>query len=135
MTPLPCGECKGRCCTYPVFTAQEFQTVRILRGVPNTATVIEIQHDQSYDPAVTKGSKGILIYGDKGICPYLQEGKCSIYAFRPKVCRDYGNVPDLPCEYLYPEQAKAKHEARLKSTDFKPTSPDEIVVKGAGKIL
>jgi hypothetical protein len=28
-------------------------------------------------------------YGDQGQCPMLIDGECSIYEYRPKICRDY----------------------------------------------
>lgn len=111
---LPCGECKGQCCTYPVFSSAEMQIVRITHGVPREANVTPIQHEQSYDPKVKKGDVAFMVALPNGFCPYLKEGKCSIYNVRPKVCKDYGTVPDLPCQYLYPKLAEEKQNERIK---------------------
>lgn len=36
-----------------------------------------------------------------GLCVFLQENKkCAIYDQRPQVCKNYGQVFDLPCPYL-----------------------------------
>lgn len=33
------------------------------------------------------------------MCPFLQDGICIVYAKRPRVCRQYGRVKDIPCIY------------------------------------
>lgn len=34
-------------------------------------------------------------------CPFLRSDmKCNIYESRPNVCRKFGEIPELPCEYL-----------------------------------
>jgi Fe-S-cluster containining protein len=38
-------------------------------------------------------------------CAYLRDGRCSVYDLRPKVCQLYGEVPQMPCMYLFPEKA------------------------------
>jgi len=111
---LPCAECKGKCCTYPTFTPQEFLVVRLAVGIPFNATVTPFQHVENYDKNVDRGASGYMIALADGTCPYLKEGKCSIYSMRPKVCKDYGVVPDLPCQYLYPKEAEAKQKERMK---------------------
>lgn len=59
---------------------------------------------------------GYVVAKPDGVCPYLVDGKCSIYAIRPKVCKDYGIVPQLPCQYLYPERAAAVQDERMRKT-------------------
>jgi Fe-S-cluster containining protein len=76
-----------------------------------------MQNENMYDKKhYPRNSIGYVIAKPEGVCPYLVEGKCSIYAIRPKVCRDYGNVPALPCEYLYPKEAEAKQLERIKES-------------------
>lgn len=36
----------------------------------------------------------------------LENGKCSVWKVRPKVCRMYGEVEKLPCVYLHPDKVK-----------------------------
>ena len=112
---LPCKECKGRCCSYPVFSEAELSLVKLARGVPPGATVMASETAQSYNSA-NNGRKGYVLFLKGGTCPYLENGGCSIYSIRPQVCKDYGLVPDLPCEYLYPKEAEAKQMARLKAS-------------------
>lgn len=38
---------------------------------------------------------------DKNKCPFLRvDRRCNIYENRPNVCRKFGEIPELPCEYL-----------------------------------
>lgn len=40
----------------------------------------------------------------KNKCPFLNDDcTCNIYENRPKLCRDYGRIPKLPCKYIKPE--------------------------------
>lgn len=32
-------------------------------------------------------------------CPFLEQGKCSIYAVRPAICRLWGNTERMPCPH------------------------------------
>lgn len=51
-----------------------------------------------------------VAYFRQGVpCPFLQDGSCSIYAWRPSICREYAvtspaencfRLPDLPIEHL-----------------------------------
>jgi hypothetical protein len=36
---------------------------------------------------------------ESGPCPFLKEGRCSIYPVRPTVCRLWGSVEDMSCPY------------------------------------
>ena len=37
---------------------------------------------------------------DKNKCPFLRDDyKCNIYDNRPDVCRKFGEIPELQCEY------------------------------------
>lgn len=113
---LPCVKCKGRCCNFPVFSEKEFKVLRVLRpNLPAGASVVPISHAASYDSeANPAGASAFVIHLADGKCPYLSERGCTIYAFRPRVCRDYGVVPELPCEFLYPKEAEAKQLERMK---------------------
>lgn len=122
MTQLPCDKCKGKCCTYPVFDQAELDMVRMIYGIPADAIVRQIQHTQSYDPR-DNGKLAYWVARKDGVCPYLKNGACSIYSFRPKVCKDYGIVPELPCEYLYPELAKKKMDERKAALELKRKNP------------
>ena len=90
--PLPCKECGGKCCTFPPFTNKEYKRVRDKHGLSKGTLSRNL------------GPGRVLFLAD-GTCPYLKDGACSIYEDRPGICKKYGVVPEMPCEYLYPEQA------------------------------
>ena len=91
---LPCAECKGKCCTYPALKKKEYKVLRDKYGIPKGTKIINI------------GDAKIL-HLENGNCPYLKDdGSCGVYLDRPRVCRLYGNVPEMPCMYLYPDKAK-----------------------------
>ena len=33
-------------------------------------------------------------------CAFLKNNKCAIYDNRPKICRDYGLIEELPCPFI-----------------------------------
>ena len=108
---LPCAKCKGLCCVNPVFQPDEKLRVDLAFGPPKHGRYISIEHVVSYNGATGGAFMLINEIGDK--CPFLSPAGCSIGSLRPKVCRDYGEVAGLPCEFLYPEKSKAAHDARV----------------------
>lgn len=91
---LPCDKCKGRCCTFPAMTKREFKNIRKKHGVPKGTQKMEFNF-------------GVMLHKkDSDECPWLLDGKCSVYDDRPLNCKLYGNVKSMPCQYLYPEQAE-----------------------------
>lgn len=118
MSKLPCDECKGKCCTYPVFTGAEWKAVTLSFVVPPMTQINQIKHMSSYVKE-QNGSLAVMAFLPNGNCPFLKNGKCSVYYLRPKVCRDYGVVENLPCAYVYPEKAAQKHNERLKKMEVR----------------
>jgi Fe-S-cluster containining protein len=96
-----------------VFSEAEWTAVSETFGVPEPTIINRVQHTSAYMKELN-GQIAVMAYLPNGNCPYLKEGKCSIYYLRPKVCRDYGVVEDLPCMYLYPDKAEQKQRERLK---------------------
>jgi Fe-S-cluster containining protein len=94
--PLPCGECKGKCCTYPPFTNAEWDKVRTKYGLPYGAAV-----------GLFAGASIPVIDDGSGTCAYLDRptGRCNIYEDRPQMCKDYGEKESMPCMYVEPEKA------------------------------
>jgi len=110
---LPCDECKGKCCTFPSMSREEFRRIKAVHSIPKDATV-------------KKFGRIIIIYKENGACPYLIEGKCSVYPLRPSICRKYGTIPELPCAYLYPEKANAAAVAMLdRMMRFSLSNPED----------
>jgi Fe-S-cluster containining protein len=106
---LPCLKCKGRCCTEPAFTPDEFSAV--VSKLPANSSVRMAEQVYNYDGTA---GKVFILSSANGKCPFLVHGRCSIYEQRPKVCVDYGIVPELPCEFLFPKLAEKKMKERIK---------------------
>lgn len=76
---VPCGECTA-CCTSSQF-------VHI--GPEETDTLAHIPAELLFPaPGLPEGHV-LLGYDDKGHCPMLADGACSIYEHRPRTCRTY----------------------------------------------
>lgn len=91
---VPCGTCTA-CCTSAQF-------VHI--GPEETATLARIPPALLFPaPRMPKGHV-LLGYDERGHCPMLADGRCSIYEHRPRACRTYdcrifaaaGIEPDQP---------------------------------------
>lgn len=78
-TDVACGECVG-CCSSSYFIhirPEEGDVLsRIAKDIPVAA------------PGLPKGHV-LLGYDQKGVCPMLVDGTCSIYEHRPLTCRQY----------------------------------------------
>jgi Fe-S-cluster containining protein len=76
---VPCGTCTA-CCTSSQF-------VHI--GPDETDTLAHIPADLLFPaPRLPRGHV-LLGYDERGHCPMLVDGRCSIYAHRPLTCRTY----------------------------------------------
>ncbi len=76
---VPCGTCTA-CCRASYFIHVEPDEVETLRRIPK-----ELQFDA---PGRPKGHV-VLGYDERGHCPMLVDDGCSIYAHRPRTCRQY----------------------------------------------
>jgi Fe-S-cluster containining protein len=76
---VPCGDCAA-CCTSSQF-------VHI--GPDETDTIAQIPAKLLFPaPGLPRGHV-LLGYDDRGHCPMLVDGRCSIYEHRPRTCRTY----------------------------------------------
>jgi Fe-S-cluster containining protein len=76
---VPCGTCTA-CCT-----AAQFVHI----GPDETATLARIPSELLFPaPSLPRGHL-VLGYDERGHCPMLVDGRCSIYADRPRACRTY----------------------------------------------
>lgn len=76
---VPCGACIG-CCTSSYFIHIEPDESDTLRRIPAALLF----------PAPGQPKGHVLMgYDANGHCPMLVEGRCSIYADRPRTCRSY----------------------------------------------
>ena len=76
---VPCGDCTG-CCTSSQFVHVEPDDVDALAHIPD-----ELLFPAPHAP---EGHR-LLGYNERGHCPMLVDGGCSIYEFRPWTCRTY----------------------------------------------
>ena len=91
---MPCGACSA-CCT-----ASQFVHI----APDEKLTLSHIPRELLFPaPGLPQGHV-LLGYDDRGHCPLLVDGRCSIYDFRPRTCRTYdcrvfaaaGVEPDKP---------------------------------------
>lgn len=76
---VPCGTCTA-CCT-----ASQFVPV----GADETATLAHIPKELLFPAPGRSREHYVLPYDERGHCPMLVEGRCSIYDHRPRTCRTY----------------------------------------------
>jgi Fe-S-cluster containining protein len=78
-TAVPCGTCTA-CCTSSQFVHIGPEETDALGAIP----------EQLLFPAPGMPEGHVLLgYDERGHCPMLREGACSIYAHRPRTCRTY----------------------------------------------
>lgn len=91
---LPCDECGGRCCCPPAFN-----DVDALKISTNTTFKVNniITNYNMLDGSFDKNENLV------NSCPAFNRDtkKCTIYEFRPTICRLFGSIPKLPCLYLH----------------------------------
>lgn len=76
---VPCGACTA-CCT-----SSQFVPI----GPDETDTIAHIPAELLFPaPRLSKGHV-LLGYDERGHCPMLVDGRCSIYEHRPRTCRTY----------------------------------------------
>jgi hypothetical protein len=76
---VPCGDCSA-CCTSSQF-------VHI--GPDETATLAHIPRELLFPAPQRPKGHYVLGYDERGHCPMLAGGRCSIYEHRPRTCRTY----------------------------------------------
>ncbi len=76
---VPCGDCVA-CCTSSYFIHIKPTDTQTLERVPKDIVFPA--------PRLPKGHF-LLGYNEKGHCPMFEDGKCSIYEYRPQTCRQY----------------------------------------------
>lgn len=76
---VPCGECRG-CCRSSMFIHVGPEEKETIRRIPRKLLFPA--------PGLPKGHF-VLGYNERGECPMLAGGECSIYEHRPQTCREY----------------------------------------------
>jgi Fe-S-cluster containining protein len=138
---VPCGSCTA-CCTSSQF---------IHIAPDETDTLAHIPAELLFPaPRLPEGHK-VLGFDERGHCPMLIDGKCSIYEHRPRTCRTYdcrvfpatGIEPDEPeqasiaqqarrWQFSFPTEAdRTQHQSVRAAASFLAEHPDLLPVTGA----
>jgi len=103
---FPCATCKSECCSgIPLVDSELNDIVNYLDTLPRAA--LKRLARQRRDPTM---------------CMFVdtEHWRCSVYSVRPWLCRMFGKIPRLKCDYaperihdIPPEQAEAEFNAKL----------------------
>lgn len=116
-----CSKCPGYCCSYPRIEVKDADVKRLARHFSIAVDEAERRFTRTYRS--DEGVERILrhqkdaVYGS--ICRFFdtQERRCTIYAARPTVCRQYPN--GSKCGYYDFLKFERKHQD---DPDFVPLS-------------
>ncbi len=75
-TEVPCGDCVG-CCVSSYHIPLREQDAAAIERIPEQHLV------------QSRAGQLHIQYRPDGLCPMLEERRCTIYAHRPQTCRDY----------------------------------------------
>ncbi len=112
---VPCGSCTA-CCTSSQFVHIEPDEADALAHIPTELLF----------PAPGRPRGHVLLgYDERGHCPMLVGGQCSIYQHRPRTCRTYDCriFPATGVEIHDPAKVEIGRQARRWRFDF-PTEDD-----------
>jgi len=134
---VPCGECTA-CCTSSQFVHVAPDETDALAHIPDEVLFAA--------PGFPPGHV-LMGYDENGHCPMFVDGRCSIYAHRPRTCRTYdcrvfaaaGIKPDAPAiaaqvrrwelDVAAPEDAAAAAAVRAAAAEIAAGSPTERAVR------
>lgn len=114
---VPCGTCTG-CCTSSQFIAIGPDETDALRRIPAALRF----------PAPGRPKGHVLLgYDERGHCPMLVDGACTIYEHRPRTCRTYDCRVFPAADLLPDEETKAAILERVRRWTFSYGGPDAEV--------
>jgi Fe-S-cluster containining protein len=109
---VPCGSCNA-CCRGSFFIHIRPEELKTLARIPKALRFPA--------PGLPKGHV-LMGYNEKGHCPMLVEGQCSIYQDRPQTCRDFDcrvfTATGLTLD------AAARSEVQKRADEWRFTYPD-----------
>jgi uncharacterized protein len=113
---VPCGSCTA-CCTSSQFIHIAPDEVDTLAHIPPALLF----------PAPRLPAGHVLMgYDERGHCPMLRDGGCSIYAHRPRTCRTY-DCRVFPAAGVAPDDSQPLITERAAGWDFShPTEFDRV---------
>lgn len=113
---VACGDCHA-CCVAAQFILVRPDEVETLRSIPRGLSVPA--------PGWPRGHQ-MVVYDQRGACPMLSQGACSIYEHRPRTCRSYDCRVFAAAGIDAGEGPKAAVSARARRWAFSyPTARDE----------
>ena len=101
---MPCGDCHA-CCRSAYFIPVAPDDRRALEVIPAPLLFPVPGRD---------ADQRLLGFDDKGCCPMLKDGACTIYDARPATCRSYDCRVFAACGLADPDTAKADVTARAR---------------------
>ncbi|HET9442797.1 MAG TPA: YkgJ family cysteine cluster protein [Acidimicrobiales bacterium] len=117
---VPCGTCTA-CCTSSQF---------VLVGPDEVDTLAHIPRRLLFPaPRLPRGHV-VLGYDERGHCPMLVEGRCSIYEHRPRTCRTY-DCRVFPAAGVEADDDKPLIAARARRWRFRHPAPDDRALHDA----
>jgi uncharacterized protein len=128
---VPCATCTA-CCTSSQFVHIE---------PDETDTLAHIPAELLFAAPLQPPGHVLLGYDERGHCPMLVDGKCSIYAHRPRSCRTYDCrvFPASGLAIALDDPAKQRIAERARRWRFSfPTHADRVqggAVRAAGAFL
>lgn len=118
---VPCGECTA-CCE-----ASQFIHV----GPDETDALTHIPAALLFPaPGLPNGHR-LMGYDEHGRCPMLVEGRCTIYAHRPRTCRTYDCRVFAAADIADSDPSKARIAERARRWQFDEPLQDDVVRRGA----
>jgi len=126
---VPCGSCTG-CCTSSQFIAIGPDETDALQHIPAALRF----------PAPGRPEGHVLLgFDERGHCPMLDDGACTIYDHRPRTCRTY-DCRVFPAAGVEPDEpTKAAILERVRRWRFSHDRPDDAVrhdaVRAAGRFI
>lgn len=125
---VPCGTCTA-CCTSSQF---------IHIGPEETDTLAHIPGELLFPAPRLPAGHVLMGYDQRGHCPMLVDGKCSIYEHRPRTCRTY-DCRVFPAAGVEPDDDKPEIAAQTRRWRFRIQTDDERAqhdaVRAAAKYL
>jgi len=126
---VPCGTCTA-CCT-----ASQFVHI----GPDEADTLAHIPSELLFPAPGLPAGHVVMGYDERGHCPMLRDGACTIYQHRPRTCRTY-DCRVFPAAGIEPdERSKADIARQARRWRFElPTDDDRIeheAVKAAARYV
>ena len=118
---VPCGSCTA-CCEAAQFVHVGPDEADALAHIP-AALLFPA-------PGLPKGHR-LMGYDERGRCPMLVEGRCSIYSHRPRTCRTYDCRVFAAADVADDDPSKARVAARARRWVFDEPLADDIARHGA----